>query len=79
MSFAGVVAAAGVHDYLLIGGWLPITDAFWLPLATPLPLTGLSFLFAQQLIRALSQVEQQNAELESRVPGPRASCSTTAR
>lgn len=66
VSFAGVVAA-GVHDYLLIGGWLPITDAFWLPLATPLPLTGLSFLFAQQLIRALSQVEQQNAELESRV------------
>jgi signal transduction histidine kinase len=62
-----VLIACGMHDYAFQTGLLPLTDRFWLPLSTPLVMSGLAMLLVARLVTAISAVEIMNIDLDRRV------------
>lgn len=63
----GAVIAAGVHDYLLQQGRLPVTGSFWMPYAMPLALGGYALLLLNRFVGAIGEVEALRDTLEHQV------------
>jgi signal transduction histidine kinase/CheY-like chemotaxis protein len=63
----GVVLLAGVHDYLFLRGWMPVTHFFWLPDVVPLACMWFALRLVNRLVGALGASEDLAQALETRV------------
>jgi signal transduction histidine kinase/ActR/RegA family two-component response regulator len=62
-----VLIAASLHDYAFQQGHLPVTGTFWVPYVMPFALGIYGLLLIERFVRATSEVERLNIELEHRV------------
>lgn len=62
-----ITIGAAIHDYALIKGWLPYSNALALHWAGPLLLVALAAPLVDRFMRVLSDAEVARSDLESRV------------